>query len=52
MQEEEDIFCNENSLRVTHEISLLKLRDLEHQTFQFYLFLGLLPGGAYPSQLE
>lgn len=41
-----DVFNNENSLRIAHEVSLLKLRNTEEESYKFYFFLGLLPSGA------
>ena len=46
------MFSNEASLRLTHEVSLLQLKNKDRSTYLFYFFMGLMPGGAEPSQLS
>ena len=47
-----DIFSNENSLRISHEFTLLQLQLNDKDAYTFYFFMGLLPGGLTKEQCQ
>ena len=49
--EDKNLKTNEISLRISSEASIALLKDSSPESFTFFYFLGLLPGGVYEHQL-